>query len=206
MKPHFDPPEKHPGNSPAHYSRSAMLFHWSIVALVLFEFVSALSFSGFNPGDGWYLRSAYRLHMSMGMLLLVLSIACVVWRLSHTYPSRPADMHAATRVLANINHLLLYLLIITIPLTGWTILSARNSPAAMVGHLKWPNIAYLSHMTHEQRVQFNDFVVPIHSMLSYCGLLLISLHVAASLCHHCWRGDDVLTRMLPEREPNINCR
>jgi cytochrome b561 len=179
------------------YSRTAMLLHWSIAALILVEFAFALSFTQFNPGDVWYFRAAYRMHMSAGMALFALSVSCVVWRLLHTYPSLPRDMHWVTRLLATIAHVMLYVFIVAVPLTGWLILSARKAPAAMLGQIHWPNIAYLAHMGYDQRVSINDFLLPIHAKLSYIGLGLVGLHVSAALYHHFWRRDEVLVRMLP---------
>jgi cytochrome b561 len=102
-----------------------------------------------------------------------------------------------TRALARIVHSMLYVFIVAVPATGWAILSARNSPVGILGKLNWPNIAFLTHMTHDQRAQFNDLLLPIHAKLSYIGISLVVLHIAASLYHHFWRGDDVLMRMLP---------
>lgn len=197
MQPHLNSPGRRPDGAPPRYSYAAMLFHWSIAALVLFEIASALSFGHFNPGDAAYFRAAYRMHMSGGMALLALSFLCVTWRLLHTYPSLPRDVHAVTRILAKIAHLLLYLFIIAVPVTGWAILSARNSHAVIVGKLSWPNMAFLAQMTYEQRVGLNDILLPIHSTVSFAGLGLVGLHVTASLYHHFWRGDTVLIRMLP---------
>jgi cytochrome b561 len=192
--------------NPPRYSRAAMLFHWAIATLVLLEFACAQSFSRFNPGDTWYFRAAYRMHMSAGMALLALSAAGVLWRLSHTYPLLPGDMHRAIHVLAKIAHCLLYVFIVAVPLTGWAILSVRNAPAAILGTLNWPNIAYLAHMTHERRVGLNDFLFPIHAKLSYVGIALVGLHVAASLYHHFVRGDEVLMRMLPRMRTRFTSR
>jgi cytochrome b561 len=201
MQHHFDMPEKRPDNSPVRYGRAAMLFHWSIAALVLFEFGSALSFRLFNPGELGYVHSAYRLHMSSGMILLVASLSCLIWRLLHAYPLLPRDMSAITRALAKSAHISLYIFIIIVPLTGWLILSARSSPVGILGNFHWPQVALISHSDYSQRVKINDALVPIHAVLSYAGMCLVALHVLASLYHHFWRGDDVLTRMLP---PKVN--
>jgi cytochrome b561 len=181
------------------YRTPAILLHWSIAALVLADFGLALSFTWFNPGDAWYFRSAYRLHMSLGMAVLALSLACVVWRLLHRneYPVLPSEMHPLTRVLAKAAHALLYAFIVVVPMTGWVILSARKTAAAMFGRFDWPTIAYLADKTRDQRVQINDYFLPIHSMLAYIGMSLVALHVSAALYHHFWRRDEVLIRMLP---------
>jgi cytochrome b561 len=183
------------------YGTAAILLHWSIAALVVADFGLALSFSRFNPGDAWYFRSAYRMHMSVGMAALALSVSCVVWRLKHwdKYPPLPGNMRPMTRVLAKAVHTLLYAFILAVPMTGWIILSARKTAAAMFGGLHWPNIAYLADLTHDQRVQINDYWLPIHAMLAYVGMSIVALHISAALYHHLWRRDEVLTRMLPRR-------
>jgi cytochrome b561 len=188
---------KSPQNSPLRYSPIAMLFHWSIAALVLVDFALALSFSRFNPGDAWYFRYSYRMHMSMGMAVLALSVLCVVWRLLHKYPPLPPNMHAVTRALAKGAHALLYLFIVAVPVTGWVILSTRKSPAALFGKFNWPNIAYLAEMTYDERARINDLYLPIHAMLAYIGIGLVGVHTLAALYHHFWRRDEVLMRMLP---------
>jgi cytochrome b561 len=206
MQPQFEIPGRRTHDSPLHYGRAAMLFHWSIAALVLLEFSSAISFSRFNPGDGAYFHAAYRMHMSAGMALLALSVSSVLWRLSHTYPPLPRDMHTPMCVLATLVLTFLYAFIVAVPLTGWAILSARNSPASIFGKFSWPNISHLAHMTYVQRVRFNDLLLPIHSKMSYIGITLVGLHVAASLYHHFWRRDEVLIRMLPRKRIRITSR
>jgi cytochrome b561 len=179
------------------YSPVAMTLHWLIAALVIIDFGLGVSFGQFNPGDTLYSPSAYRLHMSTGMAVMIASLACVLWRLTHRYPSLPPDMHVATRLLARTAHLLLYLFIIVVPLTGWAVLSLRKSPPALYGSINWPNIALLADLARERRGSLHDLVLPVHVALSYAGIGLVGLHVMAALHHHFLRRDDVLRRMLP---------
>ena len=183
--------------SATHYSRLAMFFHWAIAALFLLEFALAVSFSQFNPGDAGYFRSAYPLHMSMGMAGLVLSVLCVLWRLMHRYPPLPEDMGRAMRSMAKGAHLFLYAFILVVPLSGWAVLSLRRSPATFIGPVHWPNIPILPGLSHDQRDTLHDWVLPTHSYLSYCAISLVGVHVLAALYHHFYRHDDVLLRILP---------
>lgn len=181
----------------AHYGRVAMLLHWYMAALVLFEFTSAASFRLFNPGDLGYFHAAYRLHMSTGMSLLALSVCSVVWRVIHTYRRLPNDMSLPMRILAKGTHVLLYVFIFAASLVGWLILSARKSSAALLGSFHWPKIASVSELDYSQRVHVNDTLMPFHSIVAYAGSCLVALHISAALYHHFWRGDQVLARMLP---------
>jgi cytochrome b561 len=179
------------------HGRIAMLLHWYIAALILFEFISAVSFRLFNPGDLGYFHSAYRLHMSAGMSLLALSMCSVVWRVLHTYPTLPKDMSLLARILAKGVHVSLYVFIFAASIIGWLILSARQSPAVLFGSFYWPKITSVSQLGYSKRLHINDTLMPFHSIVAYAGLCLVALHVSAALYHHFGRGDQILARMLP---------
>lgn len=183
--------------SPARYSSAAKMFHWSIAVLILIDFGFAVSFSRFNPGDLLYFTFAYPMHMSAGLAVLASSAACVVWRLLHKYPPLPRSMNIVMRMLAKTAHALLYVFIIAVPVTGWAILSVRKKPPVLFGRVHWPNISYLEQMTPDQRRYYHDLFLPTHIQLSYIGMSLVGLHIAAALYHHFFRRDDVLMRMWP---------
>ena len=186
---------RHVLTSSPRYGVVAMILHWGIALLVVLDFALALSFRYFSPGDLLYFASAYRMHMSAGMAVLVLSVACVVWRLAHRHPSPPPEMGVFLRAAAKTVHVLLYVFILVVPFTGWLILSMRRSPAVLFGSLHWPN--FLAGMSYSARKYYNDLLMPSHTILSYAGMCLVALHVAAALHHHFFRHDDVLRRMLP---------
>lgn len=183
--------------SATQYGAVAKTFHWVIAVLVLVDFALAISFRYFNPGDLLYLSFAYPMHMSVGMVVLVLSVTCVLWRLVHRYPPLPPDMSVSLRVAAKTAHLLLYFFILVVPFSGWLVLSVRKSPAVLLGALHWPNFGLLTRMTYPEQAHYNDLLMPPHVFLSYAGICLVGLHVAAALYHHLYRHDDVLRRMLP---------
>ena len=70
-----------------------MTLHWLIALLVVVDSALAMSFRYFNPGDLFYWPSAYGLHMSVGMVVLVLSVVCVLWR-QRRIPMRQPPKHA----------------------------------------------------------------------------------------------------------------
>jgi len=174
-----------------------MTLHWIIALLVVFDFALAVSFRHFNPGELLFFASAYRMHMSVGMVILVLSVACLLWRLTHRYPSPPPEMGVFLRGAARSVHVLLYVFILVVPFTGWLVLSMRNSPAVLFGSLHWPSSDFLAGMSYAARKHYNDLLMPPHMILSYAGMCLVALHVVAALHHHFIRHDDVLRRMLP---------
>jgi cytochrome b561 len=187
-----------PPQPPTRYDAVAMTLHWMIALLLLLDFALAMSFSRFNPGDAPYRPSAYELHMSVGLGVLLLSVARVAWRLSHRRPPLP-DMGVVLRALARASHLLLYVFIVVAPLSGWFVLSLRHQATSVFGLFRWawPTAPAIAAMARSERQVWHDQLLPLHIRLSYLGMCLVALHVAAALYHHFVRHDDVLLRMLP---------
>jgi cytochrome b561 len=179
----------------------AKVFHWSIATLIVIDFCFALSFSQFNPGDRLYLPVAYGMHMTCGMLALILAVPFVVrrltWRRARRIENPTKNPNAVSRALARIVHALLYAFMIVVPLSGWAILSVRKKPAALFDSVNWPNIGILSSLSRPQRAEIYDLVMPGHTKLAYIGMSLVGLHFLAALYHHFYRRDDVLRGMLP---------
>ena len=186
----------------ARYDTVAITLHWAIAALIVLDFLLAMSFGQFNPGDTLYFRDAYSLHMSCGALILALSVARLLWRLAHRRPPLP-DMPWLLRALARASHLLLYVFMLAAPLTGWLVLSLRRQTTSVFGLFSWawPTVPAIATMTRAERQLYHDSLLPLHVWLSYLGMTLVVVHVVAALYHHLYRRDDVLTRMLPGTAP-----
>ena len=182
------------------YDSVAMSLHWVMALLILLDFALAMSFSRFDPGDALYLPSAYDLHMAVGMCVLILSVARVIWRLTHRRPPLP-DMAMPLRWLARASHFLLYAFMVVAPVSGWLVLSLRHKATSVFGLFRWawPSIPAIAHMVRPERVFWHDEFLPLHIRISYVGMVLVALHVTAALYHHFGRRDEVLVRMLPLR-------
>jgi len=182
------------------YDAVAMSLHWVIALLILLDFALAMSFSQFNPGDVLYLPSAYDLHMAVGMCVLTLSVARVIWRLTHRRPPLP-EFALLLRWLARASHFLLYVFMVVAPVSGWLVLSLRHKATSVFGLFRWawPSLPAVTHMARPERVFWHDRLLPLHIWMSYFGMGLVAFHVMAALYHHFGRRDEVLVRMLPPR-------
>ncbi len=182
----------------ARYDAVAITLHWAIAAPIVLDFLLAMSFAQFNPGDTLYFADAYPLHMSCGALILALSVVRFVWGLIHRRPPLP-DMSWALRALARASHTLLYVFMIAAPASGWLVLSLRHQRTSVFGLFTWawPTLPAVASMPPAQRQLWHDELHPLHIRLSYAGVALLVPHVLAALWHHLIRRDDVLSRMLP---------
>jgi cytochrome b561 len=72
-------------------------------------------------------RGTVPLHKSIGLTVLVLGVARLLWRVAHPAPPLVPGMAVWERVLARANHVAFYLLIILLPLSGWACSPCRRS-------------------------------------------------------------------------------
>jgi cytochrome b561/polyisoprenoid-binding protein YceI len=168
----------------ARYSSVAVLLHW-VIALAL-GFQLALGFSMPKDASGfWY----YQLHKSVGITILVLSLARLAWRVTHRRP--PKVEHGFNGFLAATVHTLLYVFMIGAPLTGWALVSTAEIkvPTLLYGAIPWPHLPLPDSL--------GEAFEGTHELLAWIGLALIALHVAGALRHQLLLKDGLLRRIAP---------
>ena len=135
----------------------------------------------------------YALHKSVGVTVLALALIRIAWRLGEkTRPGLPFGMPQWERAAAWSSHLLLYVGLLLMPLSGWLFNSAANFPLQWFG---WLTIPGLTGPDPEIKV----LARAIHHWTAYALIALLSLHVLAALKHHFVDRDETLRRMLPGR-------
>jgi cytochrome b561 len=175
-------------NTASRYGSVAKLLHWTIVLLIIAQFV--LASSAEDLPNGLEKLKLLATHKSIGMTVLMLALFRLGWRLANVVPPPPPGMPRWQVVAAHASHGLLYALLIAQPITGWIMSSARNFPVAYFGWFQWPDLVEPSDALHER---FED----IHHLLAEVLLVVALLHAAAALYHHFGSRDEVLLRMLP---------
>ena len=109
------------------YSRVAIVLHWAIAALILYNLASGL----LRPVLP---RAFFAFHVSSGITILALSLVRVGWRLTHRPPPFLPLARWEAR-LAHGVHVALYAAMLLLPLSGWAIVSA-NPPAGSPGAIE----------------------------------------------------------------------
>lgn len=176
-------------NNADRYGTLAQVFHWVIVALIITQFVLAnqvehLSVMGKIRVLNW--------HKWCGMTIFMLALLRVLWRSTSIIPEVPPSTPAWQRLAARGSHIVLYLLLFLMPLTGWLMSSARNFPVSWFGLFTFPDLIGPNRALYER---LHD----VHELLSNVLLAVAILHALAALKHHFYDRDNVLRRMLPMR-------
>jgi cytochrome b561 len=177
-------------NSEQQYGGIAQLFHWTVVVLIITQFVLASKADDLPLGSAKIATLAQ--HKSVGMTIFALALLRLLWRLVNPVPAMPVTTPRWQRVAAHISHGALYALIMITPLFGWMMSSARNFPVSWFGLFTLPNLV------KPDRARY-DFFHATHEVLAYTLFCIAVLHAAAALKHHFFDRDNVLRRMLPVR-------
>lgn len=160
------------------YSGGAIVFHWTIAALVLVNLWIGL------------IGGPMSLHKSIGITVLVLTIGRIAWRIANPPPPLPAAMPVWERTAAGATHWLFYIFLIVLPMSGWAMSSgATRRPLEWFGLFAVPYLPIppsLAGVGHEA-----------HELVGLAMAGLVALHVAAALRHHFILRDGMFGRMLP---------
>jgi cytochrome b561/polyisoprenoid-binding protein YceI len=179
------------------YSTVAVVLHWLIAAAILIQVCLAWRMKGPHTPESF---AVTQLHKSIGVTILVLSLARLGWRLTNPPPPLPADMARWEKILAHIVHVGLYVIMIGMPLTGWLFVSASRItvPTLLYGVIPWPGVPGVASLAPDAKSAVHELGETSHVWLSYLLYGLFVLHVAGALKHQLLTRDEpVLGRMAP---------
>lgn len=178
------------------YSAVAIGLHWLIAAAIVTQIVLAGRMEGPRTPESF---AVTQLHKSIGITILLLSLARLAWRLLHPPAPLPTTMARWEAILAKVVHVGFYLVIIAMPLTGWIMVSASRIelPTLLYGQIPWPNLP-IAHLAPAAKKGWRAFGETGHGLLAKVIYVLLALHVAGALKHQVLSKDEpVLARMAP---------
>lgn len=174
--------------TPTRFGSVAIALHWLVVALIIASWALGLYMVdlSFSPQKLKFVSW----HKWLGVTIFITALCRVAWRCTHPVPPPPDSISSWQRAAMGVSHLLLYLLIIVIPITGWLFSSASGIPTVYLGWVQIPDLVARDKL-------FAELLRQAHVSLNLMLFVIVCVHVAAALKHHFFDRDDVLARMLP---------
>ena len=168
------------------YSTPAIVLHWlgALLVFAAFPLGGDMHDLPLSPDK----LKLYSYHKWIGVTVLLLVAVRLSWRLTHTPPLLPDRIPAWQRRASAIVHGLLYLLMFSIPLSGWLMSSAKGFQTVWFGVLPLPDLV-------GKDKALGDLLAGVHQALNFSLLVLVILHVAAALQHHFIERQPFLQRM-----------
>jgi cytochrome b561/polyisoprenoid-binding protein YceI len=181
------------------YTAVAIALHWAI-ALMIIGLIGVGWFMenmlGDAPADRAQYQTIVQLHKSFGITVLLLSVARIAWRIMNPPPKEP-PMPGWQAMASRTVHVLFYILIIAMPLSGWIMASASGAfETRYFGtvDIRLPVIPTLDAGTREG---LEDTFGSAHSLMAWTIVGLLVLHVAGALKHQFVDKDGLMARMAP---------
>ncbi len=162
--------------------------HWGIAALLIVQI--PLAWYMIELPDGPDKLSNYSLHKSIGMLLFAIAVFRLVWSLLSKRPPLPAETPLYEKVFAKLAQIILYVIVILMPVTGWLMTNAFGDPVSVFDVLTLPDLV-------EADKEFARGMRNIHLLQSYILLTVLGFHVIGALKHGFVDQNNVLYSMLP---------
>lgn len=159
---------------PATWSRLNVFLHWTIVVLVLCQWIEGEYMADFWDAtlEGGSIGTTTAVlgygHIVLGTLVLVAAALRLIDRYTHGRPPHDAQEPKWASLLARVTHFLLYTVLLVMPVLGLA--------AWFTG---------------------NDALAGYHAFLWNPLLALIGLHIVGALAQHFWFRSPALKRMLP---------
>jgi cytochrome b561 len=178
--------------APSRYTRVAMALHWIIAALIVWGFSLGWIMTDIPVFTPTKLRY-FSWHKWIGVTVLVLALIRLLWRATHPAPALPAGMHTWEKLAAHAGHAALYILMLTIPVTGYLYSSAAGIQVVYLGVLPLPTIIGPDTM-------LKGILKTIHIALNYVLLFAVAGHLLAVIKHELFDKQRLLARMLPGRD------
>ena len=146
------------------YTQRQRRLHWVVTGLVVLQLLLGAIVGATQPADH---RLVLWIHAAVGSTIFVLMLLRWQLRRRAGAPTPPSDTPMDAAILARVNHLGYYVLLITLPIIGWC--------------------AYL----------FHGGFGALHAAGAGVLVLAIAAHLAGVMYHRWFLHDDLLQRMLP---------
>lgn len=175
-------------NTEASWGWLARAFHWGTGALILGMFAYGLWMTEFPAREDRAYH--YAIHASIGISLLSLMVARLIWRALNPTPQPPASSARWEITAARLGHIGLYVAVFATLIAGWFLAGSgrRTLDYALFGIVPMPNMLGTGSPYHKPLEE-------AHMLFAYAMMALVVVHVAAAIWHARVKRDGVLSRM-----------
>jgi cytochrome b561 len=182
-------------NTNATYGSVARFLHWCIFVLITSMLTAGFIMINMENSPGKF--QLYALHKSFGILILFLAAVRLWWKFHNLSPELPDSLDIWQKRAAKANHIILYILMFAMPLSGWAMSSAAGFPVSVFGWFILPSLI-------PANKELLEFFREAHLIIAYLIIIMVLFHATAAFLHHFYYKDNVLKRMLFFSKENLH--
>lgn len=176
------------------YTLPQRLTHWAVAVLVLITLFVGLTISWLGYYEGLVAQfgneitnAIFKYHKTFGVIILALMLIRVGLRLRNGKPEYVAPLPTFNRIVSQVVHGMLYILLLAMPLLGWLATAAGDYPVQFFD-LNLPGFIGIDK-------DLSKTLFWWHGLLGRVILGLIILHIGGAFYHWLIRRDEVMRRM-----------
>lgn len=181
---------------PERYTGTAIALHWIIGILMIVNVGLAWAWP-VAPDEA--VRPLINNHKSIGITLLLLVTMRILWRATHKPPALPVHHQPWEKRAAHAVHMLLYVIMFALPLSGWIMDSAwekaADNPNFWFGLFEWPRLGFIMGMEAAEKKQVHGLFGEMHEISANILYVLVVVHIGGALKHQFIDKDRELARI-----------
>lgn len=171
------------------YTKISIGMHWLIALMVLTIFSVGL-YMVTMPISPQKLR-IYSWHKWTGITIFIFMILRLSWKVAYPPSPMPEILKPWEKSLAGAVHILLYVLVFIIPVSGWLMSSASGYKVVYLGILALPDLI-------DKNKDMVEFYKWLHQYLNFTLLTAVILHISGAVKHLIIDRDiEAMRRMIP---------
>ena len=174
----------HYKNTISNYGLTSKIFHWLSAALLLIQIPLGFYLVDLDFGDERL--KIEKIHIVIGLSIFYLIIFRLLNNLINPTPKIDPSKFLGQKILAKINHLLLYIAILSITVSG--ILKKLFNGESLNLFFKEINI--------KENFELADQFYDIHVFSNYLIVILITIHILAVVVHKIFFNENLLKKIL----------
>ena len=175
-------------NETDRYGFVSRMIHWT-TAILFIALIPIGIFASMIPEDTWFRNHYYVVHKTIGVLVFALLIVRLFWNRQSKRPALDATLKPAEHRWAHRVHIMLYVMMIAVPVTGYMMTSFHGYPtfffALEIEPFWGKSDAYIIWG------MFHKYILP------YLLYIILGAHILGALKHHFVdKHDGALKRMV----------
>lgn len=178
------------GNSESRYGLLSRAIHGVMLLLIFGMLGVGIYMTDLDKTDELR-KQLFSMHMSTGVLVLLLAVVRIIWLKVSPGPALPAMLENWEKTLTTVVKSLMYLLMLLIPIIGLLIVNTKGNAVSFYGLFEVPMLTGENHDLHELTEE-------LHELFAFSLLFLVVLHIAGALKHRFFDLNselDVMKRM-----------
>ena len=172
---------------PQRYDRILVLLHWLLALALIGQLVLGLWMVDLPKEPPGYRGGWFNVHKSIGLVIAVFIVLRLGWRISHPVPAAVAASGTWQNTVSKLNHALMYVCMLAMPLTGFIGSNFSQYPIKFFG-TPLPRL-------FEPQPDMKALFAEVHELFATVFMALIALHLAAVVWHVLVKRDGLLHRM-----------